>query len=62
MSGEIKELNKPTKNCWKILQFISNLAHGKKIEYEIELKDGLPFKIKNLKIEEVDLTKELREE
>lgn len=41
------------------MKLISRLANGSKLEYEIEHKDGLPFKAKNVRIEEIDLTKEI---
>ena len=47
------------KNCWKILKLIADLAKPKKIEYEVEHKDGLPFKLKNVKIEEILLDKNI---
>jgi hypothetical protein len=47
------------KNCWKILKLLSKLAQPNKIEYEIEHKDGLPFKVKNLKIEEICLEEKI---
>lgn len=46
------------KPCWRILKLLSKLAGGSKVDYELEHKDGLPSKVKNLKIEEIDLTKE----
>ena len=49
------------KNCWKVLKLLANLAHPKKIDYEVENKDGLPYKLKNVKIEEIDLNKEIKE-
>ena len=45
------------KNCWKILKLLSYLAGGSKIEYDIEHKDSLPFKVKNVRIDEINLTK-----
>lgn len=50
------------KNCWKILKLISKLAAGSKVDYELEQKDGSPFKVKNLRIEEIMLEKEIEDE
>jgi hypothetical protein len=47
------------KNCWKILKLISKLAGGSRVEYEIEHKDGLPHKLKNVRIEEISLDKDI---
>ena len=45
-------------NVYRNLELLRQLADYKKIDYEIaELKDGLIVRIKNVKIPEVDLTK-----
>ena len=45
--------------CWTTLKKLHDLVRPKKIEYEIEHKDGLPHKLKNIRIEEIDLTRPL---
>ncbi len=52
-------MNEEEKPCWKILKLISKLARGSKVEYEIEHKDGLPHKIKNVRIEQIELDKDI---
>lgn len=41
---------------------ISKLAGGSKVDYELEHKDSLPFKVKNLRIEEIPLDRKIDEE
>ena len=48
------------KTPYENLELIAQLANFKGVEYEIELKDGRPFKIKNVKIAEIDLTKKYK--
>ena len=45
------------KTVYDNLELLAKLANFKGVEYEIELKDGRPFKAKNVKIAEIDLTK-----
>lgn len=51
--------NKEEKLCWTTLKRLHEWVRPKRIEYEIEHKDGLPNKLKNIKIEEIDLTRPL---
>ncbi len=46
------------KDYYRILELIAKLGNYKGVEYEIaEIKDGRISKIKNVKIEEIDLSK-----
>lgn len=42
---------------YETLELLAKLGGYKGVEYEIELKDGRPYKAKNIKIQEIDLTK-----
>ena len=52
-----------TENYYKILELLAKLGNYKGVSYEIkEIKDGRIIKIKNIKIEEIDITKDIKPE
>jgi len=42
---------------YETLELLAKLSGYKGLSYDIELKDGRIIKLKNVKIEEIDLTK-----
>jgi len=45
---------------YKILDLLAKLAGFKGVSYDHEMKDGRIWKIKNIKIEEIDITKDYK--